>query len=350
MNIIDLDTLTNDVTAILLFGFVGFMFSIMITPFYTNLAYRHKWWKKQRTTAISGEKAVVVQKLHAEKHKRHFPTMAGLIMIVATVAVTLAFNWTREQTYLPLTAMVGAGMIGLLDDIINLRSKGKGTAGLSAKRKLAFITTVAILGGVYFYTKLDYTSVHVPFIGGSEGMQITLNWLIVPLFTLVIVGTANSVNQTDGLDGLAGGVLVNAFTAYALISFLQGNFGIAGFCTTIVGSLLAYIWFNIYPARFMMGDVGSFALGTALAVVAMLTDTIFLLPIIGAVFVLETGTVIIQLTSKKLFGRKVFRATPVHHHFEAIGWPESKVTMRFWVVSQVTAVVGVMIAILGGSV
>lgn len=350
MTILNIESVTNDLVAILLFAFIGFMVSMMITPFYTAVAYKYKWWKKQRTTSLTGEKAVVFQKLHAEKHKRKFPTMAGLIMLVSTLFVTLVFNWTREQTYLPMAAMLGAGAIGLLDDLINLRGSGKGTAGLSARRKLAFITLVAILGGLYFYTKLDYSTIFVPFMGGSEGMDITLNWLLVPVFTLVIVGTANSVNQTDGLDGLAGGVLVNAFSAYALIAFLQGNFGIAGFCSTIVGTLLAYLWFNIYPARFMMGDVGSFALGTALAVVAMLTDTVMLLPIIGIVFVFETGTVIMQLFSKKFLGRKIFKATPVHHHFEAMGWPETKVTMRFWVVSQVSAVVGVMLAILGGAV
>lgn len=350
MDLLDIEAIAGDLTAILLYGFVGFMFSIMITPFYTYFAYRYQWWKKQRTTTITGEQATVFQKLHAKKHARNFPTMAGLIMVLSTVVITMIFNWTRHQTYLPLTAMVGAGAIGLLDDIINLKGVGKGVAGLSASLKLAFTTFVALLGGLYFYFKLDYTSIHIPFVGGSEGSILTLGWLLIPLFMLVIVATANAVNQTDGLDGLAGGVLVNTFSAYAFIAFLQGNYGIAGFCATIVGTLLAYLWFNIHPARFMMGDVGSFALGTALAVVAMLTDTILLLPVIGLVFVFETGTVIVQLYSKRYLGRKLFRATPIHHHFEAIGWPESKVTMRFWIISQVSAVSGIIMAILGGSV
>ncbi len=165
---------------------------------------------------------------------------------------------------------------------------------------------------------------------------------------LVVVATANAVNMTDGLDGLAGGLTAIAFGAYAIIAFLEGRYGISAFCMSIVGALLSYTWFNIYPARFFMGDVGSFALGTALGVVAMLTDTVVLLPIIGIVFVAEAGSVIIQITSKKLnHGKKIFKSTPIHHHFEASGWPETKVTMRFWTLGQVSAVVGLMVFILG---
>jgi phospho-N-acetylmuramoyl-pentapeptide-transferase len=165
---------------------------------------------------------------------------------------------------------------------------------------------------------------------------------------LVVVATANAVNITDGLDGLAGGLAVSAYAVYAVIAFLEGRYGVSAFCLTIVGSLLSYTWFNIYPARFFMGDVGSFSLGTGLGVVAMLTDTVALLPIIGIVFVAEAGSVILQITSKKLRnGKKIFRVSPIHHHFEAIGWPEAKVTMRFWVIGQVAAVVGLMLFIIG---
>jgi phospho-N-acetylmuramoyl-pentapeptide-transferase len=164
------------------------------------------------------------------------------------------------------------------------------------------------------------------------------------------VATANSVNITDGLDGLAGGLCVFAYSVFGAIAFLQGNYGIAGFCLTVVGVLLSYVWFNIYPARFFMGDVGSFALGTGLGVVAILTNSILLLPVIGLVFVFETGTVILQLFSKKVFKRKIFLSTPIHHHFEATGWPETKVTMRFWVVGQVAGFVGLVLALLGGVV
>ena len=178
-----------------------------------------------------------------------------------------------------------------------------------------------------------------------------IGWLLIPLFILVVVSAANAVNITDGLDGLAGGLLTSAFTAIGLIALLQGNFGIAGFAMTIVGALLAYVWYNIYPARFIMGDVGSFALGASLGVLAMLTDTLVLLPVIGLVFVLETGSAIIQILSKKFRnGKKVFKVAPLHHHLEAMGWPEAKVTMRFWVIGQVAAVIGVILALVGGHI
>jgi phospho-N-acetylmuramoyl-pentapeptide-transferase len=168
------------------------------------------------------------------------------------------------------------------------------------------------------------------------------------LFVLVVVATANAVNISDGLDGLAGGLTVYAFMAYAVIAMLEERFGVAGFCLTIVGTLLSYTWFNIHPARFMMGDVGSFALGTALGVVAMLTDTVLLLPIIGIVFVAEAGSSMIQILSKKLRnGKKIFLIAPIHHHFEALGWPETKVTMRFWIIGQVAAFLGLIAFLLG---
>jgi len=300
--------------------------------------------KKTRTTTVSGEKATEFQKLHAEKHKRNIPTMAGLIIIFGVVIVTVVFNLIREQTWLPLAAMVGAGTVGLVDDIINLKSNGRGVAGLRAKKKLFLISAVALVGGLWFYVKNGIDSFHVPWLGA-----VSIGWLIIPIFIFVVVATANAVNISDGLDGLAGGLLTSAFGVYSVIALLQERYGVAAFCLTIVGALLAYVWFNIFPARFFMGDVGSFALGTALGVVAMITDTLVLLPIIGFVFVAEAGSVIIQNISKKLrHGKKIFRISPIHHHFEAIGWQETKVTMRFWVIGQVCAVVGLLIAIIGG--
>lgn len=163
---------------------------------------------------------------------------------------------------------------------------------------------------------------------------------------MVVISTANAVNISDGLDGLAGGLLVIAFGAYGLIALFEGNFGIAGFCMTVVGALMSYTWFNIYPARFFMGDSGSFAMGTALGVVAMLTDTVLLLPIIGGVFVVEAGSSLVQILSKKFRGKKVFKIAPIHHHFEAEGWPETKVTMRFWMLGLICALVGLIVFLL----
>ncbi len=219
-------------------------------------------------------------------------------------------------------------------------------AGLSTKLKLGLTTLVALIGGWFFYFRLGVESMNIP-IAGAE---LHVGWLIIPIFVLVVVATANAVNISDGLDGLAGGLAVYAFGVYGVIAALEGRFGVAGFCLTVVGALLSYTWFNIFPARFFMGDVGSFALGTALGVVAMMTDTVLILPIIGVMFVAEAGSSMLQISSKKLrHGKKIFKVAPIHHHFEAIGWPETKVTMRFWILGQVAAVLGLIIFLLGNN-
>lgn len=337
--IINSDTLIR----ILGLGIFTFALSMLITPIYTTLAFNHQWWKKPRQTTLTGEVAKVFTKLHAKKHERHIPTMAGLIFVVSVAFITLTMNISRSETWLPLAAFVGAGLVGLIDDFINIRGLGKGVAGLPSKLKLLLTTAVALVGGWYFFAKLDVTSIHVPSLG-----QWNIGWLVVPLFVFVVVATANAVNITDGLDGLAGGLAAIAFGAYAVIAFIEARYGVAGFCLSVVGGLLSYTWFNVYPARFFMGDVGSFALGTALGVVAMITDTVWLLPIIGIIFVAETGSVILQTISKKLrHGKKIFRISPIHHHFEAIGWPETKVTMRFWILGQVAGVLGIALFVIG---
>jgi len=334
---------SDTIVRILLLAFASFLLSMLITPVYTYVAYRWKWWKKQRSEASGGGDASVYQKLHAEKHKRNIPTMAGIIFVLSIVLVTLPFNLVRGETWLPLAGLVASGAIGLIDDWINIRSVKKGIAGMRALLKFSLHSAVAIAGGLWFYYKLGMDSIQVPFVG-----EVFLGIFFIVLFWLVVIATANAVNITDGLDGLAGGLLVSAFSVYTLIAAVEGQYALAGFCLTVVGALLSYTWFNIHPARFFMGDVGSFALGTALGFVAIQTDTIFLLPIIGAVFVAETGSVIINRLSKKLrAGKKVFRSSPIHHHFEAIGWPETKVTMRFWVLGQVFGVIGLILFLLG---
>jgi phospho-N-acetylmuramoyl-pentapeptide-transferase len=320
------------------------MISMIITPLYTTFAYKYKWWKKPRETAVTGEVATVFNQLHAEKHRRNIPTMAGLIFVGAVVVVTLVANLARSETWLPLAAFSGAAAIGLIDDVINIHGSGRGVAGLPAKLKLLLITLIALIGGLFFYYKLNVASIHIPLMYGQWHVGL---W-IIPIFVFVVVATANAVNITDGLDGLAGGLTSSAFAMFAIIAALEGRFGVAGFCLTIVGALLSYTWFNIFPARFFMGDVGSFALGTALGVVAMLTNTVILLPIIGFVFVAEAGSTIIQVISKKLrHGKKVFKVAPIHHHFEALGWPETKVTMRFWIIGQIASVLGLVIFLVG---
>ncbi|MCA9332925.1 phospho-N-acetylmuramoyl-pentapeptide-transferase [Candidatus Saccharibacteria bacterium] len=334
---------TNTLVRILSLSFLCFILSMLITPIYTSLAYRGKWWKKQRSDAWAGGEATVYKKLHAAKHKRNIPTMAGLIFVSSITITTVIFNLDRSQTWLPLAGMVFSGCIGLLDDWINIRGGGKGVAGMRSKIKFTLHSLVALVGGWWFWAKLDVNSIHVPWLN-----QVTLGIFVVVLFWFVVIATANAVNISDGLDGLAGGLLVSSFTVYSVITAIQGKYALAAFCASVVGALLSYTWFNIHPARFFMGDVGSFALGTALGIIAMQTDTIFVLPIIGLVYVAETGSVIINRISKKLRnGKKVFLSSPIHHHFEAIGWPETKITMRFWILGQVFGVIGLMLYLLG---
>ena len=346
MNTLHIAITTHNLVQILALGFFSFALSMAITPLYTTISYQQKWWKRQRTEAWSGGEAKVYQKLHAAKHKRNIPTMAGLIFVIAISFVTLVGNLSRGQTWLPLAGLVAAGSIGLIDDIMNVKSTGGGVAGMSARLKFGLYSLVLLLGGWWFYAKLGVTSFYVPGVG-----EWHIGILVIVLFWLVVTATANSVNITDGLDGLAGGLLTSSFTAYAIICVVEGKFALAGFCLTVVGALLSYTWFNIYPARFMMGDVGSFALGTALGIIALQTNTIYVLPIIGAVYVMETGSVIINRTSRKLRnGKKVFLSSPIHHHFEAIGWPETKVTMRFWILGQVAGVLGLIVFFMGNRV
>ena len=322
-----------------LFSIVGFFLAMVLTPIYTYFAYKYKFWKRQRSAAVTGEKLEVFNKLHAKKMQRNIPTMAGLIGVLTVIIITVAFNLNREQTWLPLAALAGGAALGLIDDILNVWGHDIKNAGLRAPVKFALIIGLGLVLGWFFYYKLGHTDLWIPYIG-----TFNLGWLMIPLFAFAVVASGNAVNISDGLDGLAGGLLIMSYNAFGLISPLQGRLSLAAFCFTALGTLLAYVWFNVYPARFFMGDVGSFAWGTALGVVAMLTDSLLLLPVIGFLFVVEAGSSLIQIISKKFFGRKIFISAPIHHHLEAKGWEETKITMRFWVIAAVTAAIGVMMA------
>ena len=341
----DLHVFTSEITSTFMLSVGAFLLAMALTPIYTTLAYRYKFWKKQRMTSTLGDTLKVFNVLHAAKFERHIPTMAGVIGVIAIAVVTFFFNWDRAQTWLPLAALVGGGAVGLLDDLINLRGSGKGVAGLRSSIKFAMITALALLLGWFFYVKLGYDAIHVPFIGDWQ-----LGIWIIPIFVFAIVATSNAVNISDGLDGLAGGLLGISYTTFGVIALLQGHLMIAGFCFTVVGALLSYLWFNIYPARFFMGDVGSFAFGTSLGVIAMLTNTLLLLPVIGILFVTEAGSSLLQIASKKFLHRKIFISAPLHQHLEAKGWPETKVTMRFWIIGCVSAFIGLLMALGGGHI
>jgi len=330
----------------LLLALAGFLLSMFLTPIYTYVAYKYHFWKKQKKTTVDGKALPIMTKLHAHKFKRDFPTMAGLIGVISVTLVTWAFNLDRGQTWLPLVGFLGGSFVGVIDDAINIFGSGRGAAGLRGPVKFLLITAVGIALGWFFACKLGWTDLLIPFIGDIEigvfGMTI--------VFAFAVVATSNAVNITDGLDGLSGGLAMLAYGAFGIIALFQGNVLLFGFCMTVVGWLLSYIWFNVPPARFMMGDTGSFALGAGLGVVAMMTNSFLLLPIIGLPFVIETGSSLLQLMSKKFLGRKIFISAPLHHHLEALGWGEAKIVMRFWILAGVCAILGIFLAATGGAI
>lgn len=332
--------ITNHLIVSALFSLAGFILAMGLTPLYTFFAYKYEFWKKQKTASVTGEALTVVNKLHAKKIARHIPTMAGVIGVIAVVVLTVLLNLKREQTWLPLAGLAGGAAIGLIDDILNVWGSNRKDAGLRAPVKFAMIIALSGFLAWFFAFKLHFTTVMIPFIGNFE-----IGYWMVPLFIFAIVATSNAVNISDGLDGLAGGLLSAAFGAFGIIALVQNQHNLAAFCFTVLGALLAYLWFNVYPARFFMGDVGSFAWGTSLGVVAMLTNSLLLLPVIGLIFVIEAGSSAIQIFSKKVFKRKVFISAPIHHHLEATGWEETKITMRFWIIGMVTAFIGIILAL-----
>ena len=322
----------------------AFLLAMFLTPIYTHFAYKYKFWKKQKKTTLDGKELPVMTKLHAHKFKRVFPTMAGIVGVVTVGAVTYICNWDRGQTWLPLLGFLGGAFVGLIDDLINVFGDGHGAAGLRAPVKFAMITAVGVVLGWFFAVKLGWSSIHVPFIGEWALPEI----LMIAIFAFAVVATSNAVNISDGLDGLAGGLMMIAYGAFAVIALLQGQWMLVGFCLTVVGWLLSYVWFNVPPARFMMGDVGSVALGAGLGVVAMMTNSFLLLPIIGGLLVVEAGSSLLQLFWKKVFHKKLFISAPIHHHLEAKGWGEAKIVMRFWVIAGILALIGVFVATAGG--
>jgi phospho-N-acetylmuramoyl-pentapeptide-transferase len=247
--------------------------------------------------------------------------------------------FSRSETLLPLGALVASAIIGLIDDWLDISGHGVfGGGGLKLRHRLLIYTLIALAGAAWFYFKLDWTVFHIPFFGNFE-----ISWWYIPVFVFIIVATSFSVNESDGLDGLAGGTLFIAFAAYAVIAFALGRYDLAAFCGVILGALLAFLWFNIPPARFYMGDTGAMSLGVTLGVIAMLTNSALFLPLIGLIFMIESLSVIIQVLSKKLRGKKVFLSSPIHHHFQAIGWSEAKIVMRFWVIAALGAILALII-------
>lgn len=342
---------TLGLSRIFLLTTLSFIVTMLWTPLLTHFLYKYKLGKQIRIDP----NAPVFSKMHEKKSGT--PTMGGLLIWVTTLVFALLFfalsQWTsldlfrrlnflsRSQTLLPLGALVASALVGLVDDFFNVRRIGPKGGGLSMKHRLLIYTAIAAVGAWWFSYKLGWDVFHVPFVGDFH-----VGLWYIPIFLFVIVASAFSVNEIDGLDGLAGGTLLAAFSAIGAIALFDGKGDLAAFCGVIAGALLAFLWFNIPPARFFMGDTGAMSLGVTLGIMVMLTNTAVLLPVIGVLFVLESLSVIMQVLSKKIRKKKIFISSPFHHHLEAIGWPEQKIVMRFWIISAVTAVIGVILHLL----
>ena len=336
---------------------IASVLAVLWSPFLTNFLYKYKLWKKlARQKAISGEDAVIFNGLHKEK-EINTPRMGGLLIWLTVVFVIFLFfvldlifpnSWisqfnflSRGQTWLPLFTLVVASFVGLIDDFLVVAGWGKYVGGgLSFRKRFILVVLIGLIASIWFYQKLGWDTVFIPFFG-----DVAIGLWYIPLFIIVTVACWSG-GIIDGIDGLAGGTFASIFGAFTIISFSMGKIDLASFCAVITGTLVAFLWFNIPPARFYMGETGILGLTTVMSVIAFLTDSVYILPIIAGLLVIEVLSVIIQLLSKKFRKKKIFLSTPIHHHFEAKGWPSYKVTMRAWIVGIVLAFIGVAIRLL----
>jgi phospho-N-acetylmuramoyl-pentapeptide-transferase len=350
--------LLSNVAKIFILAALSSAIAVTLTPFLTHFLYKYKLWRKEpREKTITGEEAPVFLKLHKERETKA-PRFGGLLIWLTCLLMAVLFFalsrisdnfWaqklnflSRSETWLPLFTLVAASILGFFDDIFQVFGKGKYVAGgLTFTRRLLLVILIGLIGAWWFYYKLGWDTLHIPFFG-----DIFIGFWYIPLFIVVLLASWSG-GVINGLDGLAGGVFASIFGAFSIIAFSQGKFDLAAFSAVIAGAVFAFLWFNIPPARFYMGETGMLGLTTTLAVVAFLTDSVVVLPIIGGLLVLESGSVILQLLSKKFRKKKIWLCTPIHHHFEAKGWPHYKVTMRFWVIGIVLAIVGATIRLLG---
>ncbi len=366
-----MDPAIFNVTKIFLLGTFSFLVTFLFTPALTNFLYKHELWKnKVRKTGIDGKELKVFVKYHSEKEV-NVPRLGGLLIWVPVLFLSFLFllisgftdsYWlqklnflSRSQTWLPLFTLVFASLVGLIDDLLQViksptnrflkllfrKMKRYIGGGLSLKYRIFLVTLIGMIGSWWFYYRLEMDSVFIPFFG-----EFYLGIFFIPFFILVMLATYSG-SVIDGLDGLSGGVFASIFTAFTFIALEIGMINLAAFCLVIVGTILAFLWFNIPPARFYMGETGILGLTTTLTVIAFLTDSVIVLPLIAILLVLESGSVIIQLLSKKFLKKKVFLAAPIHHHFEALGWPAYKVTMRFWIIGIIAAILGVVFRLMG---
>jgi len=344
---------------VLIAASLAFWSGIFLTPLLTHYLYTYKVWKKTAgKTTLAGTEATEFNRLKGADEVKT-PRMGGIVIwgsVLVSIGILAVWEiiWpdrilgslqfvSREQTWIPLAALLVGAFIGFINDYYDVVHGGK---GLRLSIRLSIITVLASGIGWWFYEKLDITAIAVPF---ADPLYLG-SGIIVFFVLLSLMLYASGV--IDGIDGLSGGVFVSVFLAYAMIAFMQSQYDIAAFCAAVAGGTLAFLWYNIPPARFWMTETGSMALTLALAVVVFMTDTlggghgVSLLPIIGLPLIATVGSVVLQVSYRKYTGQKLLRIAPLHHHFEAIGWPSTKVTMRYWVLSIVCAFLGITLSLL----
>lgn len=353
----------NVVSIIKVFGLsaAAFVAAVLWTPLLTKYLYKYRLWRKDvRQFAPDGSKTPLFAALHADRETK-VPRFGGMLIWITTIVLALVLwgiaqitdspFWqkanflSRNQTWLPLFILLASSLLGFADDLVQVllpqKKNGYIAGGIKFWHRLMIVFLIAAGGALWFYFKLGWQTIYIPGYG-----ELFIDGWYIPLFiaTMILLFSSGVV---DGIDGLSGGVFASIFAAYSGIAFFRGQIDLAAFSAVILGALLAFLWFNIPPARFYMGESGILGLTTSLTVVAFLTDSVFVLPIIGFLLMLEIASVVIQLASKRFRGKKVFLIAPIHHHFEALGWPPYKVTMRFWVIGAVCAIVGMAIALIG---
>jgi phospho-N-acetylmuramoyl-pentapeptide-transferase len=344
---------------------IAFSIGIGMTPTLTNFLYTHKMWKKKGVSrSIDGGSALISASLHDDENKKT-PRMGGVVVWLS-VSITCIGIWflsqfadvnlfqnidflSRNQTWIPLLTLIIGGLVGLIDDYLVTREIPEGNytgGGLSLSKRLLVTGIVGLLCALWFYFKLEVHSIGLPF--GLPDLE--LGFLFIPFFVFVIL-SIYAGGVIDGVDGLSGGVFATIFAAYGGIAFYQNQYDLAAFCATIFGAILAFLWFNIPPARYYMSDTGTMGLTLTLGIVVFMTDSlggghgVVVLPIIGFLLVATVASVIIQILSKKIRGKKVFLVAPIHNHFQAKGWPAYKVTMRFWIIGVICALLGLIVAL-----
>jgi phospho-N-acetylmuramoyl-pentapeptide-transferase len=355
--------MVSEILKVMVPGVLTFLIGIGITPFVASFLYKHRLWKRksrstETTSAPEDEINPAFKEIHNESEELNTPRIGGII-IWGSVLLTIVVFWivsrfvplpeseifdfiSRGQTWLPLFTLIIGSLLGLADDLLQIFGKGKFFAeGIDRKVRIFAVTLIALFGSWWFFTKLGVTEISIPF----SNMPVDLGWAFVPFFILVMLGTFSS-SVIDGIDGLAGGVMMFIYAGFAVVAYANGLYDIAALCSAIAGGLLAFLWFNIPPARFYMGDTGMLGLTITLAVISFLTDAVLLLPIIALPLVATSLSSFIQIISKRLFNKKVFRVAPLHHHFECMGWSRERITMRYWIITGVCVVLGVIIALL----